>query len=618
MFHRGYSASVLQNNVTRNPFHLGSGVASLTVRLASVLAYSAVSLFRFYTRGIHPLRSLSFPLTVASLIGIALVTGLMPAQSNPPVSESAFQADAETRTPAAGAGAATDATRSVERGGIAVSIAKAFFILSGLIQQTYLSRFLGLDGYGAFARVSSIVGVVNNVVVTGSIQGVSRSIVMTPDDHVGNTLRRAIKTHVVIAIVVALAFFFFAPVFAAFQGAQHIVRPLRVVSIVVLFYGLYAPLVGALNGLRRFTMQAGLDILYAVLRTAGLLGLGWLFARGCDGAAGQGVLGACIGFACAATIIFPVALRVTGIGASGSEGPSVKQHLTFIVPVAFGQVFLQLLMQSDIWMLGHFASRLAASQHVSSVAAKVASDEIVGVYRACQLFAFLPFQMLITLTFIMFPMLAKAKAMQDDKAIAYYVRTGMRLAFVFASLMVAVVSSLAPQLLHLLFSDDVGVRGGNALRILALGHGAFAIFCIETTVLSSLGRERISALLTGAAALLVCGLSGAVGYVAVTDGELLLYTAFATAFALFAAASFGAAVVHRVAKAYVRPLTALRVFGTIAVVAAIGLRVSYAGRLWVVPQIVMMASLTLLLLVLSREVGKPDLITLRSAVLRKR
>jgi len=90
----------------------------------------------------------------------------------------------------------------------------------------------------------------------------------------------------------------------------------------------------------------------------------------------------------------------------------------------------------DISMLGHFASKLAAVQFLTDDLAREASDKTVGVYRACQLFAFLPFQLLITLTFIMFPMLEKAKAERDEQAVASYVRTGMRLAFVFACVMV--------------------------------------------------------------------------------------------------------------------------------------------------------------------------------------
>lgn len=519
----------------------------------------------------------------------------------------------------------SDAARTAGIGGIAVLAAKVFFILSGLVQQTLLPRLIGLDGYGALARVFAVTNIANNVVVSASIQGVSHSVAQTPDDRSGETIRRTFKTHLAIAIPVAVLFFFFAPVYASFQGAPHIIRPLQVVSLVVLFYGLYAPLVGALNGQRKFTKQAALDITYAVLRTAGLLGLGWLFAKG-----DRGVLGACIGFAGAAALIFPVALKTVGVGSSGDAGPTVRQHLLFIAPVAIGQVFLQLLMQSDISVLGHFASKLAPSLYAfvadpdlvgfglpaGDITHQVA-DRIVGVYRACQLFAFLPFQLLITLTFIMFPMLAKAKAERDQEAIASYVRTGMRLAYVFACVMVATVSSLAPHVLHLLFPAEVGERGGDALRVLALGQGAFAIFYIETTVLTSLGRERVSAILTGIAAVLIAGLSFAAGLTSADDAQLLFRTSLATAGALAGAAVLGAVVVYRTAGSYVSPLTALRALGTLAILSVIGLYMPYWGKLFVVPQAGAMALLAVVLLLVTREVGRADLDTVLRVVRRK-
>ena len=502
--------------------------------------------------------------------------------------------------------------RVAGRGGMAVLTAKVFFIVSGLIQQTLLPRILGLDGYGALARVFAIANIANNVVVSSSIQGVSRSVAKTPESQVRQTIRRMLKVHVAIALPVALAFLFFAPVYARFQGAPHIVGPLRVVSIVVLFYGLYAPVVGALNGQRKFGWQASLDIVYAVLRTVGLLGLGWLFARG-----DRGVFGACVGFAAAAVLIFPVALGITGTGKAGVGGPSVREHLLFIAPVALGQVFLQLLMQSDISLLGHFASKLVVAQGLAGEVATQAADKIVGVYRGCQLFAFLPYQLLITLTFIMFPMLAKAKANEDKQAVAQYVRAGMRLAYVFACLLTSTVSAVGPQLLYLMFSPEMGDRGGDTLRVLALGQGAFAIFYIETTVLTSLGRERLSAMLTGLAAAMIIALCAVVGSGASTSEALLFRTGLATSAALVISATAGAVAVYRTARAYVSALTLARVITTAAAVTVAGVFVPYMGKLWVVPVACATGLGALLLLVVLGEVGKADWQTLRDVVRKK-
>jgi stage V sporulation protein B len=498
---------------------------------------------------------------------------------------------------------------------MAVLGAKLFFIIIGFAQQTLLPWIIGRDGYGALSRVLAPTNIVNNVVITSSIQGMSRAVAQTPDERAGETFRRLFKAHVAIAVPVALLFFFFAPVYAIrFQLAPHIVLPLQLMSLVVLAYGIYAPVIGSLNGRRLFTRQAGLDVTYAVLRTAGLVGLGWVFARSGQG---QGIIGSCIGFALAALLIVPVSLRIAGLGSRGDAGPTVGQHLLFILPVALGQVAVQLLMQSDITLLGRFASQLTVAQGMTGDAAAKAADEIVAVYRACQLFAFLPYQLLISLTFILFPMLAKAKAEQDREAIASYVRTGMRLSFVFAALMVGTVAGLGPYLLRLVYPVEFSEQGGEALRVLALGQGAFSIFYVETTVLTSLGRERVSAVLTGAAVVLIVSLGWAAGSSA-TDGiDLLNRMAGATTTALAVAAVAGAVAVRLVAKAYVSPLTFLRAMAAVGAAVLVGTWLPWKGKLLVLPEAGVVALVALLVLVVTAEVGRADLAMVKRVVGRK-
>lgn len=504
-------------------------------------------------------------------------------------------------------------TRTAGRGGFAVLGAKVFFIIVGFAQQTLLPRLIGPAGYGALSRVLAITNIVNNVVITSSIQGVSRAVAQTPADRAGEALRRAFKTHVALAIPLALLFFFFAPVYATFQHAEHIVRPLQIVSVVVLAYGLYAPLVGALNGQRRFSLQAGLDITYATLRTAGLLGLGWILSR-----SGYGLIGACIGFALAAVLILPAALAVAGLGKPGTAGPSVKDHLTFLAPVAFGQIAVQLLMQSDISLLGRFASELVDRQGLVGEAARTAADKMVGAYRACQLFAFLPFQLLISITFILFPMLAKASAEHDRDAIARYVRTGMRLAFLLACVMVSTVVALAPHLLRLAFPTEFADAGASALRVLALGQGAFAIFYVETTVLTSLGRERLSAALTAVAVVLVLALCWIAGSSASSGPGLLLRTGAATSLALAAAAVAGAVAVRKTTRAFVRPVTFARVVLALAVTVAVGARVPWLGKLMVIPCAAAIAAGVVLLLIATGELARTDARTLVEVIRRRK
>src|SRR4051812_41582272 len=168
--------------------------------------------------------------------------------------------------------AAPDQARTAGRGGLAILVAKVFFILTGLVQQALLPRAIGQADYGALSRVSAVSNVFNNVVVSSSTQGVSRTVAAAGENE-QQALRATLRVHSVIAIVASVLLVVAAPIVAWFQHAHEVTAPLIVMAGVLFLYGVYAPLIGYLNGRARFTNQASLDMLAATLRTIGLLGL---------------------------------------------------------------------------------------------------------------------------------------------------------------------------------------------------------------------------------------------------------------------------------------------------------------------------------------------------------
>jgi stage V sporulation protein B len=504
--------------------------------------------------------------------------------------------------------------RTAGRGGIAIAGAKVSFILIGFAQQLLLNRVLGLDGYGEVSRITGAVSVLNNVVVTTSIQGVSHAVSSAPAGKGPEAFRRALRVHLAVAVVLSAAFALGAGFIADFVKAPQIAGSLRVVAVVTLLYGAYSPLVGSLNGTRRFTTQAALDVGYSVLRTAGLVGGAALFLR----AGGSGVSGAVAGFVVAAAVILPIALSRSGIGRAATGEPAggaaVRAYLGFLFPLAVSQTVLSLLLQTDFTLLSRFAGQAAEA---AGRGPAVASD-LVGVYKNVQLFAFLPYQVLISITFILFPMLAGARASGDLAAVRDYTRTGMRLSLLTTGLMCGAVSALGPHVLRFAFQDEVWTQGGETLRVLSLGMGSFAILGVTCAALSSLGRAWHAALLTGAAVALVA--AGCATFVprAPLGPEMLLHSALATSVALTAAAGVGAVVLRRVAGGFVAVGTLVRVGAATAVAVAAGSRLPWLGKLAVPVEAAAVGVVYLGVLVALGEVGKADVARLKQVAGRRR
>jgi stage V sporulation protein B len=500
-----------------------------------------------------------------------------------------------------------DRAKTAGRGGMAVLGAKLFFLVVGFVTQPLLRLAVGLSDFGGLAQAQVIANTVNNIVVSSGTQGVSRTIAGARGNE-AQALRVALGVHVPLAIVIALAMTVATPFYAAFEHAQDVVVPLYVLAGVALLYGFYAPLIGVLNGRNLFGRQALLDVTFATLRTIGMIGVGWSFVhRGASG-----VLGITIGWVGAAVIIVPLALRWTGVGKAVAAGPRPAgvptswEYLRVLGPIAGAQLATNALLQIDIGLLGRFLGTAADATGLGEAASREAALKSLAIYKECQTFAFLPYQLLFAITLILFPMVARARAEGDDRAVREYVARGARLAAIFCGLMVGVIVAIPGSMLGFAYGAADAAIGADVLRVMVLGQGAFAMLGIATTVMTSVGREGLSALVTAGAVVAVGGSCWLAVPNAAFGHEQLLRSAQATAGALGLSLVVGGFLVRAVTGAFVPGRTALRVGLTVAVFVAIGLVAPHFGRLVTPVVAAVLAGLYLAVLVVLRELGKSD------------
>ncbi len=518
----------------------------------------------------------------------------------------------EAAAVAARAGRDGDDARTAGRGGIAVLGAKVFFLVVGFVQQPLLRLAVGLSDFGGLAQALIVANTVNNVVVASGTQGVSRAVAGAPGRE-PEALRAALRVHVPIAIAVAVAMAATAPIYARFENARDVVPPLLVLAMVALLYGLYAPLIGYLNGTRRFGRQAALDVTFATLRTLGLVGFGYAFAR----RGLSGVLGTTVGWVAAAACIVPLAAASTGLGkraaksAEASAGiPTSRAYIAMLLPIAGAQLCTNALLQMDIALLGRFLSQSAEA--LNTDAPRDAVKTWVAIYKECQTFAFLPYQLLFSVTLILFPMLARARAEGDEAAVRAYVARGSRLAAIFGGLLVCVIVAMPESMLSFAYGAADAARGADVLRTMALAQGAFTMLGIATTVLTSLGQERSAALVTLGAVIAVALACAALVPGAPFGHPQLVRSAAATGVALVVSLVVAGAMVRARAGAFVPVATAVRVGVALALCTALGFAMPRFGRM-VTPLIALVVAGTYaVFLVVTGEIGAADLALVRA------
>ena len=382
-------------------------------------------------------------------------------------------------------------TRRAGRGLFAIAGAKVFFILTAYGIQLALPRLLGSpEAFGLYAAALSAVSMLNMILIAATIQSVSKFV---SEDEVGSPvlLRQGLRIQLTVGGLLAGGLFVAAPLLASFLRDDALVPLLRAASVVVFAYSLYAAVVGNLNGRHLFVHQARLDATFSTLRTVGILGGATL---------GFGALGAMGGFAAAALTIMVVALvavsdQLTTVprGSSpASHRVPLKRWLGFMAPIWAYQAFLNGCLQIDVQVLKKAVAELSAEAGTTAEAAAAVASTQVGFYRAAQTFAFVPYQLILAMTFVIFPIISRATSAGDADAARRTIRGAMRFSFLVLLSVAAPIAGAADGVMRVAYPEEY-LAGAPALGVLVFGLVAFALFVIAATVLSSAGQPGVAA-----------------------------------------------------------------------------------------------------------------------------
>ena len=372
---------------------------------------------------------------------------------------------------------------------VSIAGAKAYFILTSYAVQLLLPRIFGeAKEFGLYSATMSGVAILTNVLIVATIQSVSK-FVSEDESRAEVALRQGLRIQALVGGILALALFTFAPAVARALLDDQLTRLLRIASVVVFAYSLYAAAVGSLNGRHMFAQQARLDATFSTLRTVGILG---------GAALGVGALGAVAGFATAATTIVTISLIWIGFGQPAKPGEKIhrRRWLGFMAPIWTYQICLNGILLIDLQVLKRTATEMALSGATSIQAAVDVANQYVGYYRAAQTFAFVPYQLIISMTFIVFPMISKATSLGNREAAKSTIQHAMRLSLLLLLLVAAPISGAAEGVMRIAYPADY-LAGASALAILVFGVAAFALFAVAATAISGAGKPSIAAMIAG-------------------------------------------------------------------------------------------------------------------------
>ena len=496
-------------------------------------------------------------------------------------------------------------TDSAAQGLVSIAGAKIFFIITSYAVQLLLPRIFGSPKeFGLYATAMSGVAMLNNVLIAATIQSVSKFVSENESASPG-IVRQGLTLQLVVGGLLSLSLFAAAPYLAAILFDDNVTLLLRIASVVVFVYALYAVLVGSLNGRRLFTKQARLDATFSLLRTAGIVGGALL---------GFGAIGAIAGFASAATAILCVALVVVGLGKRGEQVPWGK-WAAFMTPIWIYQGCLNGILQIDVQVLKRTVAELSLANGMIGTEAADLASQYVGFYRGAQTFAFVPYQLIIAMTFIVFPMVSRATSTGAIEEARATIRNAIRFSMLLLMSVAAPVAGAADGVMRLAYPSEY-VAGAPALAILVFGIAAFALFVVSATVISSAGKPSIAALIAFVC-LAVVLIANRFAIQSVGVGEnTLAAAAAATSVGMVLALLASASVIYFKFGTFANPWTIAR--------CAVASAIAYAVAHFIPHDTALMALLCLIAafvayaftLIVTAELGRADLDAIRSVLRR--
>jgi polysaccharide transporter, PST family len=532
-------------------------------------------------------------------------------------------------------GAADDAPRkagaadasTAGRGVLYIAGAKLWFMIAGLVIQLRLPVLLSRAVFGAYGVVRSVVSPVNNVMITGSIQAVSRFTAQRPE--LARSVERAgLRMHLYVGLPLAIAFIASAPLVSWWFNDPAKTAPLMLAGVIVGGYSFYAVFIGTANGQREFHKQAGLDATFSTLRMIGILGMAM---------AGFGLIGVVGGWVAAVGVIMFLAIAWVGLPgkAARADAVPIRPILTYFVGVAVYLALLNALMFADTWLLkrltgawyeAHQADLGGALHHALPWATRVTGfhydpaqlgDVQVAYYTAVQTLARLSYQAIIAATFVVFPLVSRSTFDADHDQTRRYVHVTMRYSLIFAAAIAVVLAANPRELLDIPYPSDYAAIGAPALAALALGNVAFAVFAIAGTILNGAGHTRDATLTAGLTLVLAVVGNWIVIPMLHPGPEVLAGAAIVTGVAMVIGAGAAGAMLWRRLGAFVPVLSLIRVVAAAACAIAVGRVVPLHGTVPTLAEAVLIGVVFLAALVVTGELGKKDLAAI-AAVRRKR
>lgn len=394
---------------------------------------------------------------------------------------------------------------------------KAAFVIGSYAMHFFLGRYLSEAQYGMVGTIITIINFEYIFFTDGVRQGMSRSISSLRYDE-KHLIRVGLGFQLALIAVFFAGTCFGAPLIAGMLGDMDMVPYIRGVAFLLPFTGIYSLALGILNGHKDFKAEAGIGMIYPVLKLSVIPFVMFVFH--------DAVFGMEAGFLFAGVLIMVISviqvLKKRSAFYTFSEKIKVREY------VLVAMNYLLLFCVSTVIM------------NLDTLILKSVSGDntLVGYYTGVASFAKIPYFLLTAFYTVALPLITRHYEAREIREASEEIGSLLDLILALILPAVTVISAAAGHVLALFYKPSYRA-GGNALSLLIFGTSFLGMALVFAMILSAASRKKIIAWISAgmlALEIILCpmltsvlSLTGTAFATFVTAGAGMLVSAYFTA-----------------------------------------------------------------------------------------
>jgi O-antigen/teichoic acid export membrane protein len=246
------------------------------------------------------------------------------------------------------------------------------------------------------------------------------------------------------------------------------------------------------------------------------------------------------------------------------------------------------------------------------------ADAIVGHYQGLRNLGLLPYQVLLVITFVIFPLISRSTFVEDRESTRLYISQTLRYAIIIGAALAVILSARPEAVLAIIYPHEGYLEGARALPVLVWGVTALAVLSVSGSIINASGRPRWSVVIMVVAVATSAGSAFALVPRAQPGAGMMM--AQATAVALGDAVGLVLALVYLWRSFDAGPPLAsvLRVGGAAAIATIAGRVFPSGGKVMGLVTLGVVGLAYLAALIILRELGPADAAKLQKILRRKK